>query len=56
MIRLAALLALFVACGPGAKGGPSMSSHMAGPEPTSQSSPVVSQEIVPLLPRPLPWQ
>jgi len=46
MIRVAALIALLVACGPGAKGGPSMSSHMAGPDPTSQSSPVVSQEIL----------
>lgn len=46
MIRLAALIALLVACGPGAKGGPSMNSHMTGPEPTSQSSSVVSQEIL----------
>jgi PPIC-type PPIASE domain len=45
MIRLV-LVAMLVACGPGAKGGPSMNSHMNTPEPTSQASPVVSQDIL----------
>jgi parvulin-like peptidyl-prolyl isomerase len=45
MIRLA-LIALLVACGPGMKGGPSMNSHMSGPEPTTQSSSVVSADIL----------
>lgn len=46
MIRLAALIALLVACGPGAKGGPTMNSHMNEPEPTSQGSTVVSHDIL----------
>lgn len=45
MIRLA-LIALLVACGPGMKGGPSMNSHLNGPEPTAQSSSVVSSDIL----------
>ncbi len=45
MIRLALAL-LLVACGPGMKGGPSMNSHMNAPEPTSQSSDVVSGDIL----------
>ena len=45
MIRFA-FVALLVACGPGAEGGPSMNSHMAEPEPTSQSSAVVSADIL----------
>src|SRR3569623_1468308 len=46
MIRLVLVALLVAACGPGAKGGPSMNSHMAAPEPTSQASPVVSQDIL----------
>ena len=45
MIRLV-LVALLVACGPGMKGGPSMGSHLNGPDPTGQSSPVVSGDIL----------
>ena len=45
MIRLALLL-LFVACGPGAKGGPAMNNHMGGPEPVVQGSDVISNDIL----------
>ena len=47
MIRFALLLALtLLACGPGSKGGPAMNNHMARPEPTAQSSDVVSADIL----------
>jgi parvulin-like peptidyl-prolyl isomerase len=40
------LVTMLVACGPGAKGGPTMNSHMNGPEPVAQSSSVVSADIL----------
>src|ERR1043166_1306770 len=46
MIRVFLVLML-VACGPGAKGGPSMRNTMNGPEPTPQGSPVGAGEIPP---------
>jgi len=45
MIRFV-LVALIAACGPGMKGGPSMNSHLNGPDPTAQSSDVVSADIL----------
>jgi parvulin-like peptidyl-prolyl isomerase len=45
MIRFV-LVALLAACGPGMKGGPTMNSHMNGPEPTAQASDVVSSDIL----------
>ena len=45
MIRFV-LVALLAACGPGMKGGPSMNSHLNGPDPTAQSSDVVSADIL----------
>jgi hypothetical protein len=45
MIRFV-VIALLAACGPGMKGGPSMSSHMNGPDPVAQSSSVVSGDIL----------
>src|SRR5262245_48461993 len=44
MIRL--LLVLVVACGPGAKGGPSMNNHLNGADPVAQGSDVVSGDIL----------
>ncbi|HSD88433.1 MAG TPA: peptidylprolyl isomerase [Kofleriaceae bacterium] len=48
MIRLAAaaVIAFVIACGPGAKGGPSMNNRMTGPEPVAQGSEVVSGDIL----------
>jgi hypothetical protein len=47
MIRPVLLaLVLLAACGPGAKGGPSMKNSMTGPEPVAQVSPVVSSDIL----------
>lgn len=45
MIRLAVVLALTAACGPGVKGGPSMNNKMSG-EPEKPVSPVVSSSIL----------
>src|ERR1051325_8882017 len=45
MIRVFLVLML-VACGPGAKGGPSMRNTMTGREPTPQGSSVVSSDIL----------
>jgi parvulin-like peptidyl-prolyl isomerase len=45
MIRFV-LVAMLVACGPGAKGGPTMNSHLNAPEPVPQSSSVVSGDIL----------
>jgi hypothetical protein len=46
MTRLALLLSLAIACGPGAKGGPTMNNRIAQPEATAQSSPVISSDIL----------
>jgi len=48
MIRLAAaaVIAFVIACGPGAKGGPSMNNRLTGPEPVAQGSEVVSADIL----------
>lgn len=46
MLRLAALLALLVACGPGSRGGPSMNNRINTPETTAQASDVVSGDIL----------
>ena len=46
MLRLAALLVLLVACGPGSRGGPSMNNRINAPEPTPQASEVVSGDIL----------
>jgi peptidyl-prolyl cis-trans isomerase D len=45
MIRTLLVVAL-AACGPGARGGPSMNNKMTGPEALSQSSSVVSADIL----------
>ena len=45
MIRLC-LIVMLGACGPGAKGGPSMNNHVGGPEPVAQSSGVISNDIL----------
>lgn len=45
MKRIAIALVL-AACGPGAKGGPSMNNKISGPAPVSQSSDVVSSDIL----------
>jgi foldase protein PrsA len=45
MKRIALALAL-AACGPGAKGGPTMGNHMNGPEAAPVKSPVVSADIL----------
>lgn len=45
MLRLALVL-LFVACGPGSKGGPSMNNRMNAPDPVPQGSDVVSGDIL----------
>jgi hypothetical protein len=45
MKRLAFVLAL-AACGPGAKGGPTMGNHMNGPEAAPVTSSVVSADIL----------
>jgi peptidyl-prolyl cis-trans isomerase D len=44
-LLLLAVLAL-AACGPGAKGGPSMNNRMTGPDPVPQSSDVISSDIL----------
>lgn len=41
-----ALALLFAACGPGAKGGPTMGNHMNGPEAAPVKSQVVSADIL----------
>ena len=46
MIRLAVLLAMLVACGPGSRGGPSMNNRLNGPEPVAQGSEVASADIL----------
>ena len=51
MIRSALLVTILlvagsVACGPGAKGGPSMHNSMTGPQPVPQTSSVVSDDIL----------
>lgn len=47
MIRLAVLVLVLAACGPGSRGGPSMNNHMGGgAEPVGQSSDVVSADIL----------
>ena len=46
MKRLALLFSFAIACGPGAKGGPTMNNRIAEPEATAQSSPVVSSDIL----------
>ena len=46
MIRFVLVASLAAACGPGIKGGPTMNSHMSGPEPTAQQSDVVSADIL----------
>lgn len=46
MLRLAALLVLLVACGPGSRGGPSMNNRINAPETTPQGSEVVSGDIL----------
>jgi len=46
MLRLAALLVLLVACGPGSRGGPSMNNRINTPETTPQGSEVVSGDIL----------
>ena len=45
MLRLALVL-VFVACGPGSKGGPTMNNRMNAPEPVAQGSDVVSGDIL----------
>lgn len=45
MIRTV-LLAFLLACGPGAKGGPTMNSKINGPEPVAQGSDVISSDIL----------
>jgi peptidyl-prolyl cis-trans isomerase D len=45
MLRLALVL-LFVACGPGSKGGPTMNNRVNPPEPAVQSSAVESRKIL----------
>ncbi len=46
MKRMVLLLSLACACGPGAKGGPTMNNKMNAPETTPQSSSVVSADIL----------
>src|SRR6266850_3892723 len=46
MIRLALVVGFVVACGPGAKGGPTMNNHVGAPETAPQSSAVVSADIL----------
>ena len=46
MLRLAALLVLLVACGPGSRGGPSMNNRINASETTPQASDVVSGDIL----------
>jgi peptidyl-prolyl cis-trans isomerase D len=46
MIRLAVLLSLLLACGPGSRGGPAMGNRMNGPDPVAQGSEVVSADIL----------
>ncbi len=47
MIRLLLVAALFAgACGPGAKGGPTMNNRVTAPEPATQNSDVVSNDIL----------
>jgi foldase protein PrsA len=46
MIRFALVAALAAACGPGAKGGPTMNNHIGAPDPTPQSSSIVSTDIL----------
>ena len=45
MIRLT-LVWLFLACGPGAKGGPTMNNRLGGPDPVAQGSDVTSADIL----------
>ena len=45
MLRLVLVL-VFVACGPGSKGGPSMNNRMNAPDPVPQGSEVVSGDIL----------
>jgi hypothetical protein len=45
MIRCLALLAVAVACGPGAPGGPTMHNKIGGDEPAA-TSPIVSADIL----------
>jgi peptidyl-prolyl cis-trans isomerase D len=45
MLRLALVL-LFVGCGPGSKGGPTMNNRVNAPEPIPQQSSVESREIL----------
>lgn len=46
MIRFALLVMLVLACGPGAPGGPTMGNRMNTPDPTPQSSAVISGDIL----------
>ena len=46
MIRLVVVALLVAPAAPASKGGPSMDSHMSGPEPRRQSSSVVSGDIL----------
>lgn len=46
MIRRLVLVVALVACGPGAKGGPTMNNHLNGPEATAQTSEVISADIM----------
>jgi peptidyl-prolyl cis-trans isomerase D len=46
MKRLALAVSLCLACGPGAKGGPSMNNRVNAPEPTPQTSALNSSEIL----------
>ena len=46
MIRRLVLVIALAACGPGAKGGPSMNNHLNQPEATPQSSDVISADIM----------
>src|SRR5262249_12259058 len=46
MIRTALFALALAACGPGSKGGPTMTNTMNSPEPLAQSSSVISSDIL----------
>jgi peptidyl-prolyl cis-trans isomerase D len=46
MMRVALLLFVLAACGPGSRGGPAMGNRMNGPDPVAQGSVVVSGDIL----------
>jgi hypothetical protein len=46
MMRVACLVSLALACGPGSRGGPTINNKIAGSEETPRTSPVVSSDIL----------